>query len=202
EPTNHLDIDTLSWLESYLANYPGALVIVSHDRYFLDKTVSIVYELSRCKGKKYYGDYTAFLEQKALDYERELKAYEKQQSEMKRMEDFIQRNIARASTTKRAQSRRKQLAKMDKLDKPAGDDASAAFTFDIARRSGNDVLKLDDISFRYEDKQENLFTHVSFHVNRGERIALVGPNGVGKTTLLKMILGTLKPNDGTIQTGT
>ncbi|OZU87372.1 multidrug ABC transporter ATP-binding protein [Virgibacillus indicus] len=202
EPTNHLDIDTLSWLENYLTSYPGAVVIVSHDRYFLDKTVSIVYEISRHKTKKYHGTYSKFLDQKALDYEQELKEFEKQQTEIKKMEDFIQRNIVRASTTKRAQSRRKQLAKMDRLDKPLGDESSASFSFQINRRSGNDVLKLDSLSFSYEDETENLFSNVRLHVNRGERIALVGPNGVGKTTLLKLILGGIKPASGTIQHGT
>ena len=202
EPTNHLDIDTLSWLENYLVSYPGAIVIVSHDRYFLDKTVSIVYEISRHKTKKYHGSYSKFLKQKALDYEQGLKEFEKQQTEIKKMEDFIQRNIVRASTTKRAQSRRKQLAKMERLDKPLGDESSASFSFEINRRSGNDVLKLDHLSFCYEDENENLFSNVKMHVNRGERIALVGPNGVGKTTLLKTILGTLKPASGTIQIGT
>ncbi|WP_269411323.1 ABC-F family ATP-binding cassette domain-containing protein [Lentibacillus daqui] len=202
EPTNHLDIDTLAWLENYLVGYPGAVTIVSHDRYFLDKTVTIVYEISYHHTKKYHGTYSKFLEQKAQQFEQKMKEYEKQQTEIKRMETFIQKNIVRASTTKRAQSRRKQLEKMEKLDKPAGEESSAHFTFEIARRSGNDVLKLNDVSFRYDDDKKELFSHVNLHVNRGDRVALVGPNGVGKTTLLKIILGTLKPNHGTIQLGT
>lgn len=200
EPTNHLDIETLGWLENYLVNYPGAVTIVSHDRYFLDKTVSIVYEVSRHKTKKYHGSYSKFLEQKALDYEQELKEFEKQQTEIKKTEDFIQKNIVRASTTKRAQSRRKQLEKMEKLDKPKGDESSASFSFQINRRSGNDVLKIDNLSFQYEETP--VFSNVKIHVNRGERIALVGPNGVGKTTLLKIILGQLKPASGSIHVGT
>ncbi|MGY0694888.1 ABC-F family ATP-binding cassette domain-containing protein [Virgibacillus sp. FSP13] len=202
EPTNHLDIDTLAWLENYLANYPGAVTIVSHDRYFLDKTVTIVYEISYHRTKKYHGTYSKFLEQKALNFEQEMKEFEKQQTEIKKLETFIQKNIVRASTTKRAQSRRKQLEKMDKLEKPAGEESSATFSFQITRRSGNDVLKIDDLSFRYEDSGEELFSNVKIHVNRGDRIALVGPNGVGKTTLLKTILGRLKPSHGTIQLGT
>ncbi|MFB4168660.1 ABC-F family ATP-binding cassette domain-containing protein [Virgibacillus sp. JSM 102003] len=200
EPTNHLDIETLAWLENYLVNYPGAVTIVSHDRYFLDKTVSIVYEVSRHKTKKYYGSYSKFLEQKALDYEQELKEFEKQQTEIKKTEEFIQKNIVRASTTKRAQSRRKQLAKMEKLEKPKGDESSASFSFQINRRSGNDVLKIDNLSFQYEETP--VFSNVKIHVNRGERIALVGPNGVGKTTLLKTILGQLEPASGSIHIGT
>ncbi|WP_156291093.1 ABC-F family ATP-binding cassette domain-containing protein [Oceanobacillus salinisoli] len=202
EPTNHLDIETLSWLEGYLASYPGAVVIVSHDRYFLDKTVSIVYEISRHKTKKYHGSYSKYLEQKAQEYEQDLKAFEKQQTEIKKMEDFIQRNIVRASTTKRAQSRRKQLEKMEKIEKPLGDESSASFSFQINRRSGNDVLKMEDLSFRYGGEDENLFSNIKLHVNRGERIALVGPNGVGKTTLLKIILGKLQKASGDIQLGT
>ncbi|WP_106494752.1 ABC-F family ATP-binding cassette domain-containing protein [Lentibacillus sp. Marseille-P4043] len=202
EPTNHLDIDTLAWLENYLANYPGAVTIVSHDRYFLDKTVTIVYEISYHRTKKYHGTYSKFLEQKALNFEQDMKEFEKQQTEIKKMEEFIQKNIVRASTTKRAQSRRKQLERMDKLEKPAGEESSASFSFQITRRSGNDVLKIDDLSFRYEDSGEDLFSNVKIHVNRGDRIALVGPNGVGKTTLLKTILGRLKPSRGTIQLGT
>lgn len=200
EPTNHLDIDTMTWLENYLVSYPGAVTIVSHDRYFLDKIVSTVYEISRHHSKKYNGNYSYYLRQRALDYEKALKEFEKQQTEIKRMEFFIQKNIARASTTKRAQSRRKQLAKMETLDKPKGDEKSASFSFRINRPSGNDVLKVDQLAFRYEN--EAVFSNVTMHVNRGERIALVGPNGVGKTTLLKAILGRLQPEAGSITIGT
>lgn len=198
EPTNHLDIETLTWLENFLNNYPGAIVIVSHDRYFLDKTVNTVYELSRHHSKKYHGNYSYYLEQKAKDFEQELKQFDKQQSEIKKLEDFVQKNLARASTTKRAQSRRKQLEKMDKMTSPKGDEKSASFSFDINRRSGNDVLKVNDVQFSYPDEIAPVFEHLSFHVNRGDRIALVGPNGVGKTTLLKIIVGKLQATAGEI----
>ncbi|WP_080875285.1 ribosomal protection-like ABC-F family protein [Oceanobacillus timonensis] len=202
EPTNHLDIDTLTWLESYLVNYPGAIVIVSHDRYFLDKTVSIVYEISRHHSKKFHGSYSNYLDQKAFDYEQEKKEFEKQQTEIKRMEDFIQRNLARASTTKRAQSRRKKLEKMERLERPAGDESSASISFQVNRQSGNDVLKIKELTFQYPDTEQPIFKGISMHANRGDRIALVGPNGVGKTTLLKNIVGKQRPDKGEIQLGT
>lgn len=202
EPTNHLDIETLTWLENYINNYSGAVVIVSHDRYFLDKTIQMVYEISRKQSKKYHGNYSKYLEQKALDYERELKVFEKQQTEIKKMEDFIQKNLVRASTTKRAQSRRKQLEKMERVDRPKGDEASANFAFDITKRSGNDVLKIKELAFRYPNETDFIFSNLSFNVTRGDRIALVGPNGVGKTTLLKNIIGHLSPSHGSISMGT
>ncbi|MDC3426220.1 ABC-F family ATP-binding cassette domain-containing protein [Aquibacillus sp. 3ASR75-11] len=202
EPTNHLDIDTLSWLENYLNNYSGAVAIVSHDRYFLDKTVHIVYEIARNRSEKFHGNYTKFLEQKAENFERDLKQFEKQQTEMKRMEQFIQKNIARATTSKRAQSRRKQLEKIDRLEKPLGDETSAKFSFEIEKRSGNDVIKLHNLGFRYSESDPFIFEDVSFSISRGESLALVGPNGVGKTTLLKTITGDLKPAKGTTQIGT
>lgn len=187
EPTNHLDIKTLTWLENYLLNYEGAIVIVSHDRYFLDKLVTIVYEIAYHKATKYYGTYTEFLQQKAENYERNLKMYEKQQQEIKEMEDFIQRNIARAATSKRAQSRRKLLEKLERIEKPLGDEASATFSFDIAKTSGNDVLKVENFSYTHRNEEEPLFKDVTFSIYRGERVALIGDNGVGKTTLLKAI---------------
>src|SRR5699024_7767333 len=182
--------------------YPGAIVIVSHDRYFLDKTVSSVYEISRHHMKKYHGTYTKFLEQRALDYEKELKEYEKQQVEINKLEEFIQRNLVRASTTKRAQSRRRKLEKMDRIEKPLGSEGSVSFSFRVNRKSGNDVLKLEELSFQYEDDTSPLFHGLNLHINRGDRMALVGPNGVGKTTLLKVILERLEPTGGKIQKGT
>lgn len=199
EPTNHLDIDTLSWLENYLQGYPGALLIVSHDRYFLDKVVNIVYEISRKQSAKFIGNYSKYLDQKAEQYEREMKMFEKQQGEIAKLQDFVAKNLARASTTKRAQSRRRQLEKMDVMDRPKGDEKSASIMFDIDRQSGNDVLKAKDLSVSYDTNP--VFRHVDFSMSRGDSVALVGPNGIGKSTLLKTLVGKLKPLDGTFSFG-
>lgn len=189
EPTNHLDIDTLSWLENYLPSYSGALLIVSHDRYFLDKVVSEVYEISRHKMRYYKGNYSKYLELKAEQLTSEWKAYEKQQTEINKLEDFVARNLVRASTTKRAQSRRKTLEKMERLDRPQGDEKSANFLFGIEKISGNVVLQVEDAAIGYDNHV--LSEPVSLDIRRQEAIALVGPNGIGKSTLLKSIIGKL-----------
>ncbi len=200
EPTNHLDIETLSWLETYLLSYEGAVLIVSHDRYFLDSVVNQVYEISRNRSKKYLGNYSKYLEQKAEDYEKDVKMFERQQQEIAKLEDFVQRNIARASTTKMAQSRRKKLERMDVMDKPLGDEKSANFAFQIDRPSGNDVLQVQDLSIGYEPK-ESISSHIDFSVKKGDSIALVGPNGIGKSTLLKTLVKKLEPLTGAYKFG-
>jgi ATP-binding cassette, subfamily F, member 3 len=199
EPTNHLDIDTLSWLEQYLQSYDGAILIVSHDRYFLDKVVTQVYEVSRQQMQKFIGNYSTYLEQKAANYERDLKMFEKQQQEVASLQDFINRNLARASTTKRAQSRRKKLEKMELMDRPLGDEKSATFSFEINKPSGNDVLTVDSLAVGYTG--EKVSGNISFRAYRGESIALVGPNGIGKSTLLKTLINKLPALGGTIQYG-
>ncbi|WP_394581780.1 ABC transporter ATP-binding protein [Cytobacillus firmus] len=198
EPTNHLDIETLSWLEQYLQGYSGAILIVSHDRYFLDKVVSQVYEISRHQIRKYPGNYSSYLDQKAANFEKEMKQFEKQQEEIAKLQDFIQRNLARASTTKRAQSRRKQLARMDVMDRPLGDEKSASFGFDIERQSGNEVLNIHSLAIGYEEKVSE---NISMRLARGDSIALVGPNGIGKSTLLKTIIKSIPSFSGEIQYG-
>ncbi|WP_077620349.1 ABC-F family ATP-binding cassette domain-containing protein [Bacillus sinesaloumensis] len=200
EPTNHLDISTLTWLEQYLQGYPGALLIVSHDRYFLDKVVNQVYEISRHTSKRYVGNYSNYLKLKAENYEQELKQYEKQQDEVEKLKDFIAKNLVRASTTKRAQSRRKQLERMELMDRPSGDEKSASFRFEIERQSGNDVLSARDISVSYE-KDHPIVKNIDFNIYREDSIALVGPNGIGKSTLLKAITEKLEHVDGTIRFG-
>lgn len=200
EPTNHLDIETLNWLENYLKNYDGAILIVSHDRYFLDQVVSIVYEVSRHHVTKFTGNYSSYLDQKAKNYERDLKLYEKQMDEKAKLETFVQKNLARASTTKMAQSRRKVLEKTEWMDSPDGDEKSATFTFDIEKQSGNDVLSIDDLTIGYG--QTPISEHINMRAYRKDRIALVGPNGVGKSTLLKTIIKDLPALSGDIRYGT
>ena len=199
EPTNHLDIETLSWLEGYLQGYQGALLIVSHDRYFLDKVATEVYELSRRKMRYYKGNYSQYLDLKAQQLASEWKAYEKQQEEIQKLEDFVARNLVRASTTKRAQSRRKQLEKMERLDKPQGDEKSAHFLFNIQKESGNVVLQLTDGAIGYENVI--LSEPIELDIRKQEAIALVGPNGIGKSTLLKSIIGQIPLIKGDIHLG-
>lgn len=201
EPTNHLDIDTLSWLENYLMNYDGALVIVSHDRYFLDKLTTETYELSYGRMHYFNGNYSAYLEQKAALIEKQQKDYEKQQKEIAEMEDFIARNIARASTSRRAQSRRKQLEKIERIEKPLGDERSAFFSFTPERQSGNVVLEAADLAIGYRPT-EILSSGIDLDLQKGDVIALIGPNGIGKSTLLKTIVGQLYPLEGEIEYGT
>lgn len=199
EPTNYLDIETLTWLENYLQNYRGAVLIVSHDRYFLDKLVNVVYEIERNRATRFSGNYSRFLDLKAASLEQELKKFEKQQDEIARLEDFIARNLARASTTKRAQSRRKTLEKIDRMDKPIAHSKSANFSFDISKMSGHVVMKASGLSIGYPDSV--LSRSLSFEMEREERVALVGPNGIGKSTLLKTIIGQLPQLAGSFQMG-
>lgn len=200
EPTNHLDIQTLSFLENYLKNYNGAVLIVSHDRYFLDQVVTFVYEVSRHNVARFVGNYSSYLTQKAKNYELDSKKYEKQQEEKAKLEEFVSKNLARASTTKMAQSRRKVIEKTDWMDSPDGDEKSASFGFTIDRPSGNDVLRLEEIAVGYPNN--TVSSNISFSVYKQDRIALVGPNGVGKSTLLKTIMKQLEAAGGKIQYGT
>jgi ATP-binding cassette, subfamily F, member 3 len=201
EPTNHLDIATLTWLEGYLRSYPGAILVVSHDRYFLDALVTAIYEIERHQSIRYTGNYSRYVELKAAEYEIRLKQFDKQQEEIARMEDFIQKNIVRATTTKRAQSRRKALEKMDRLDKPQGELKKAAFSFEPAYSSGRDVLNASDLAVSY-DGETPLFQHASFQLSRGDTAALIGPNGIGKSSLFKVLTEQLKPWRGTFYWGT
>ncbi|SDZ50357.1 ATP-binding cassette, subfamily F, member 3 [Evansella caseinilytica] len=199
EPTNHLDIETLTWLEQYLSGYDGAVLIVSHDRYFLDRVVNQVYELSFHRTSKYMGNYTKYLEEKAKRLELERKKYEKQQDEIKKLEDFVQKNIARASTTNRAKSRRKQLEKIELLERPKEDSHSASFRFTIEKQSGNDVLVVENLTVGYDGQP--FIKNLDLKLTRGESVALIGPNGIGKSTLIKAVSHKLEPLSGTIHYG-
>ncbi len=200
EPTNHLDIETLNWLERYLSAYEGAILIVSHDRYFLDKVVNTVYEVSRRKVTRYSGNYSAYLDEKAKNYERDQKMFEQEKDERAKLEEFIQKNIARASTSKMAKSRRKQLERRNWMDSPDGDEKSANFSFSLDRESGNDVLSLDDVKIGYG--VEPVSKNIALRVYKGDRVAFVGPNGVGKSTLLKTIVKRNELLGGEIRYGT
>lgn len=200
EPTNHLDIETLGWLENYLKSYEGALLIVSHDRYFLDQVVTLVYEVSRRKVSRFTGNYSAYLDEKAKNYEKDRKLFEKESGEKAKLEDFIQKNIARASTSKMAKSRRKQLERTDWMDAPDGDEKSANFSFSIDRPSGNDVLAVEKAAVGYNGNPVS--TNIDMRVYKQDRIAILGPNGVGKSTLLKTIVRRQELLAGEIRYGT
>ena len=186
EPTNHLDIETIAWLENYLVNYSGALLIVSHDRYFLDKIATITLDLTKHSLDRYVGNYSSFVEQKEQKLATEAKNYEKQQKEIAALEDFVNRNLVRASTTKRAQSRQKQLEKMERLDKPEVGTKSANMTFHSDKTSGNVVLTVENASIGYDG--EVLSEPINLDLRKMNAVAIVGPNGIGKTTFIKSIV--------------
>lgn len=189
EPTNHLDIETIAWLENYLVNYSGALLIVSHDRYFLDKVATVTVDLTKHSLDRYVGNYSSFVEQKEQKLLTEAKNYEKQQKEIAALEDFVNRNLVRASTTKRAQSRRKQLEKMERLDKPEAGTKSAHMTFHSDKTSGNVVLTVEEAAVGYDD--QILSEPINLDIRKMNAVAIVGPNGIGKSTLIKSIVGQI-----------
>ena len=186
EPTNHLDIETIAWLENYLVNYSGALIIVSHDRYFLDKVATITLDLTKHSLDRYVGNYSRFVELKEQKLVTEAKNYEKQQKEIAALEDFVNRNLVRASTTKRAQSRRKQLEKMERLDKPEAGKKSANMTFQSEKTSGNVVLTVENAAIGYDG--EILSEPINLDLRKMNAVAIVGPNGIGKSTFIKSIV--------------
>ncbi|MGI0354342.1 ABC-F family ATP-binding cassette domain-containing protein [Streptococcus pneumoniae] len=186
EPTNHLDIETISWLENYLVNYSGALIIVSHDRYFLDKVATITLDLTKYSLDSYVGNYSRFVELKEQKLATEAKNYEKQQKEIAALEDFVNRNLVRASTTKRAQSRRKQLEKMERLDKPEAGKKAANMTFQSEKTSGNVVLTVENTAIGYDG--EVLSQPINLDLRKMNAVAIVGPNGIGKSTFIKSIV--------------
>ena len=199
EPTNHLDMNVLAWLEDYLKSYQGALLVVSHDRYFLDHVVKDVYDLDNRTLRHYTGNYTQFVQHKQEWLKAEWKHYDQQQKKIAKLEDFVNRNIVRASTTKRAQARRKQLEKMERLDRPVTDDQSIHFHFHSEKASGNEVLDVDQLKVGYDDQV--LAGPLSFAVCKPHRVGIIGPNGIGKSTLLKTILNKIPAVSGSVKFG-
>jgi ATP-binding cassette subfamily F protein 3 len=198
EPTNYLDLDTLDWLEAFLKNYPGAILTVSHDQYFLDHLATQIFELQHGELTVFKGNYSQYLAQRELRDQQQEATYEKQQEEIKREEEFIQKNIVRASTTKQAQSRRKALEKMELVDPPKHK-SKVRIKFDSARPSGKEVLILKDLAVGYPDK--TMLKDISFQINKGDRVAIIGQNGIGKSTLLKTVMKQLPVKSGAIKYG-
>lgn len=198
EPTNHLDMETTEWLENYLIHFKGAIVIISHDRYFLDKIVNQVYDVALGSVKRYIGNYSKFLKERDAHYEKVMAEYERQQSEIKKLETFVEKNITRASTSGMAKSRRKVLERMEKIEKPRLDAKSAQIAFEINRSTGEDVLSVKNLEIGYSDR---ITPPINLEVKRHDRIAIIGPNGIGKSTLIKTIAQKLESLSGDIRYG-
>lgn len=205
EPTNHLDIGTLKWLEQYLKSYKGTIILVSHDRYFLDETVTRIFEVENHKLSIYEGDYSFYATERKKRREAEMRRYENQQKEIRRQEDMIRRFKERGTEklAKRAASREKRLAAMEVVERPAGERDRMKISFRADFQSGRDVLEAGDVSksFGYGAGRTELFRHVDLDIKRGERVCIVGANGIGKTTLLKILMGEISCNTGRIKIG-
>ena len=200
EPTNHLDMETLSWLENYLAAYRGSVLVISHDRYFLDHVCTGMVELLMGTAEQYGGNYTRYIAQREERFETRMRAYELQQKEIERQQAIIARYrmYNREKSIRAAESREKALERMERLEKPT-DERAIRFQFEARRRTGEDVLMIQDVSKSFGDK--HLFEHFSLHVRAGDRIALIGPNGVGKSTLIKIITGDVSSDTGDVRYG-
>lgn len=201
EPTNHLDMESIAWLETYLLNYPGAVFIVSHDRYFLDKVVTKVIEIDAGQVRMYAGNYSAYAEKKAQLRDAQYKAYLNQQREIKHQEAVIVKlkSFNREKSIKRAESREKMLNKIQRIDKPIEVQSQMRLSLEPRVVSGNDVLTVEDLAKSFP--QQKLFSNISFQIKRGERVALIGNNGTGKTTMLKILNGLLDADAGSFSLG-
>lgn len=201
EPTNHLDINAVEWLEDFLINYRKGVMIISHDRFFLDRITNKTLEIENCECKLYNGNYTNYIKQKELDREIQLKHYELQQKEIARMEAFIeqQRRWNREKNIIAAESRQKAIDRMDKIDKPQNLPDKIKLNFKVSLQSGNDVLSVDKLSKSYPGRP--LFNNLSFKVKKSERVFILGPNGCGKSTLLKILTGKINDYSGSFQFG-
>jgi len=200
EPTNHLDMETLSWLENYLAAYRGSVLVISHDRYFLDHVCNGMVEILMGTSEQYHGNYTRYIAQREERFETRIRAYELQQKEIVRQQAIIARYrmFNREKSIRAAESREKALERMEKLEKPV-DERAIHFQFEARRRTGEDVLFVNEVSKSFGEK--HLFSNFSLHVRSGDRIALIGPNGVGKSTLIKLITGDVSADHGDIRYG-
>ena len=201
EPTNHLDMDSIAWLENYLLNYKGAVFIVSHDRYFLDKVVTKVVEIDHGNVRMFQGNYSAYAQKKAQIRDAEYKAWLNQQQEIKHQEEVIAKlkSFNREKSIRRAESREKMLDKIEVLDKPVEDNMEMKLTLTPRITSGNDVLTVTELSKSFP--QQQLFSHIDFSIQRGERVAIIGANGTGKTTILKILNGLIPADEGTVELG-
>jgi ATP-binding cassette subfamily F protein 3 len=202
EPTNHLDSEAIEWLEIFLKQYRGTVMLISHDRYFLDQTVNRIFEIHNRKLKTYNGNYSDFIVNSAIEKEIEQKQYEDQQKEIKKQEESIERlkSYGREKHLKRARSKEKMLSKVDILDRPDSERKRAKIEFNPSVTSGNDVLQVRNASMGYGDRI--LFKDLNLDIYRGEKVALIGPNGAGKSTLFKIITGELSPLSGDVKFGT
>ncbi len=199
EPTNHLDLETIEWLETYLKGLNAPMVIVAHDREFLDRLCTQIVETERGVSTTYLGNYSAYLEQKALSRESQQSTFERQQKEMERQQVFIERFRASATRSTQAKSREKQLEKIERVEAPTTELRTLRFQFQSAPRSGREVVTLQDLTHTYDDKI--LFLGANLEIERGDRVAFLGANGAGKSTLLRLIVGMEQPTDGKVELG-
>jgi len=201
EPTNHLDLEAIEWLQEYLTEYKGSLLLISHDRYFLDHVCNTMGEILGGKMIKFTGNYTQYMQKRTADFETRMKAYQLQQKEIQREMAIIERyrSFNREKSIKAAESRQKRLDRIERLDKPI-EEQHVRFSFDARRRSGEDALEADRLSKHFDG--ETVFENVSFKLRTGDRVALIGPNGVGKSTLFKILMNQLTPDTGVVRYGT